>query len=268
MNASNTAALTLPIYDYIMLASAMKLDTRQLIAEAGLSRLDESAYTAQLHRARTRVIANGFAFVTESGGRLRVANTMAPLIEAALNPRAGYQLMHARRGLLPTRLRIGLPNEASRTRFVSDATEDGTAHDLIAWQDATAVTAYLHNSANVDALPVKPAFDVTAQLPGAIFPALADLPPKPDAELRGALIAAGLSDAAAQAFLRAGLNPHFQTVFYSLRPLGGGLTSEAIVCFGDDKSAWLLDNATIPSVRLRAATRENFAQALDKILAV
>jgi hypothetical protein len=267
--SSNATALSLPIYDYIMLASALKLDTRQLIADAGLSRLDDSTYTAHLHRARTRVIANGFAFVSETGGRLRVANTMAPLIEAALNPRAGFQLMHARRDVPPIRLRIGVPSQASRTQFVSDLA-GGESHELIAWNDARSLSAYLQQVAGVADVPARAPHgaprNAQARLPGSIFPALADIPPRPDAELRTALTAAGLSTDATDAFLRAGLNPVFQTVFYSLRPLGGGLASEAIVCFGDEHSAWLLDNATIPSVRLRAADARMFAEALNKVL--
>jgi hypothetical protein len=260
-----STALSLSIYDYIMLASAMRLDTRQLIADSGLTRLDDAAYTTQLHRARTRVIANGFAFVTASGGQLRVANTMAPLIEAALNPRAGFQLMHARRGQRPVRMRIGVPDQSSRASFVTDLAGDD-AHELVAWNTLRNVGAYVHEVAHVAELPATPAFDAQARLPGSIFPALADIPPRPDQDLRGALTAAGLSAEAAAAFLRAGLNPLFQTVFYSLYPLGGGLTSQAIVFFGDEHSTWLLDNATVPSVRLRAASAAICAEALEKIL--
>jgi hypothetical protein len=260
-----SAALSLPIYDYIMLASAMRLDTRQLIADSGLARLDDAAYTTQLHRARTRVIANGFAFVTESGGQLRVANTMAPLIEAALNPRAGFQLMHARRGQRPMRMRIGVPDQSSRASFVTDLAGND-AHELIAWKDARSLGSYVREIAGAAELPAAPAFQAQARLPGSIFPALADFPPRPDQELRGALTSAGLSAEAATAFLRAGLNPAFQTVFYSLQPLGGGLTSQATVFFGDEDSAWLLDNATVPSVRLRAASAAICAEALEKIL--
>jgi hypothetical protein len=186
------------------------------------------------------------------------------MLIALIQPRSGFQLMHAWAGQPAQRAIFSIGAELT----VLDRVDEGRWHHLEVLSGADQIAARATEIVRASALPgANGSADSVFSLPGSVFAPLSEMPPRADVELVALLTAAGVNGPEAEAFLAAGVRPLHQTVFYSLSSDQGTIKSEAAVWFGTPKSSWLLDAATAKTVRLRRATATTVRQAVGEIVA-
>lgn len=255
--------LSLTSAELALLMAALPADPRPFIGDSDLVNVDSTVLYRRMEAAREGVLARRLATVRDDNS-LEVAAPVRAMLIALIQPRAGFQLMHAWAGQPAQRAMFSIGEALT----VVDRVDDGRQHHLEVLTGPDQIAARAAEIVRAATLPAaNGAGDAVFALPGTIFAPLAEMPPRADVELVALLTAAGVNGPEAEAFLAAGVRPLHQTVFYSLTVSQGTPKAEAAVWFGSPKSSWLLDAATQQTVRLRRATATTVRQALGEIVA-
>ncbi len=255
--------LSLTSAEIALLMAALPADPRPFIGDSDLVNVDSTVLYRRMEAAREGVLARRLATVREDNS-LELAAPVRAMLLALIQPRSGFQLMHAWAGQPAQRAMFSIGLELT----VVDRVDEGRWHHLEVLAGPDQIAARAAEIVRASALPsANGSADSAFALPGSIFAPLAEMPPRADIELVALLTAAGVNGPEAEAFLAAGTRPLHQTVFYSLSMDQGAPKSEAAVWFGTPKSSWLLDAATAKTVRLRRATAATVRQALGEIVA-
>ncbi len=255
--------VTLTSAEVALLMAALPADPRPFIGDSDLVNVDSTVLYRRMEAAREGVLARRLATVRDDNSLEVVAPVRAMLL-ALIQPRSGFQLMHAWAGQPAQRAMFSVGAEMT----VLDRVDEGRLHHLEVLTGPDQIPTRAAEIVRAAALPgANGSADAVFSLPGTIFAPLAEMPPRADIELVALLTAAGVNGPEAEAFLAAGARPLHQTVFYSLSADQGTVKSEAAVWFGTPKSSWLLDAATATTVRLRRATATTVRQAVSEIVA-
>lgn len=255
--------VTLTSAEIALLMAALPADPRPFIGDSDLVNIDSTVLYRRMEAAREGVLSRRLATVRDDNS-LEVAAPVRAMLMALIQPRSGFQLMHAWAGQPAQRAMFSVGAEMT----VLDRVDEGRLHHLEVLGGPDQIPARAAEIVRASALPgANGSADSVFSLPGTIFAPLAEMPPRADVELVALLTAAGVNGPEAEAFLAAGVRPLHQTVFYSLSSDKGTVKSEAAVWFGTPKSSWLLDAATATTVRLRRATATTVRQAVSEIVA-
>lgn len=255
--------LSLTSAEIALLMAALPADPRPFIGDSDLVNVDSTVLYRRMEAAREGVLSRKLATVRDDNS-LDVAAPVRAMLVALIQPRSGFQLMHAWAGQPAQRVMFSIGTEL----IVLDRIDEGRWHHLEVLSGPDQIATRAAEIVRASALPPANGHsDAVFALPGGIFAPLAEMPPRADVELVAMLTAAGVNGPEAEAFLAAGTRPLHQTVFYSLALANGTVRSEAAVWFGTPKTSWLLDAATAQSVRLRRATATTVRQAIGEIVA-
>ncbi len=254
--------LSLTSAELALLLVSLPADPRPFIESSDLVGVDSTVLYRRMEAARSGLLSRKLATVRDDNS-LEVAEPVRAILTALHQPAAGFQLMHAWAGMPAERAFFSI----TPGMIVFDRVADRHWHHLEVLTEPHQIAERAASLGQLDSLEPGAGEERAFALPGDIFAPLAEIPPKPDAELLARLAAAGLSETEARAFLEAGVRPLHQTVFYSLRGRETTVTSQATVWFGNRDSSWLLDNATPETVRLRRATPATTQEAIQAVIA-
>ena len=254
--------LTLSSGELCVLLSALDVDPRPFIDGSDLMALERPELTRRLMACRESLLIRKLAEARPDNS-LAVEATTHGLLLQVVQPQTAFELLHARSGSPPQRIKFNFAAVSIIVhRFVG-----GTSHEF----EQTMELAAIGRIVMAEAAPPDYATPVEARsvaMPHSTFAALARMPPEPNPQLLALLQNAGLAPELAAGILKAGTNPAQQTVFTSMALRGNKLQSRAIMWFADSQSCWLISNFNHEgNVVLLPANAANISQAVDSMVA-
>jgi hypothetical protein len=261
--APTLSRLRLSPAELCVLLAAASLDPQPFIENSDLVTLTRPHLYQRLGAAREGLVLRHLVTVQEDDS-LAVMPSIQELLKKAVQPRAGFQLFHSQSKTLPQRVLFSVSNDP----IIMHRIRGDLEHTLEPIGGPGAIVEKVLQMSQPTASAERETQRAARYtVPNQVFAALAQTPPKPNAELLPLLTAAGLAIGEAEALLAAGLRPTQQTVFTALAIQGEQLGGGSAMWFADEKTAWLLSNFTQGgAVSLQPATAESIGQTVKTLV--
>ncbi|HKZ69562.1 MAG TPA: hypothetical protein VJ020_05755 [Anaerolineales bacterium] len=262
-SAPGALHLKLSAAELCVLLTAISVDPQPFIDGSDLISLNRTHLFQRLSAAREGLLLRKLAKV-QPDDSLAVADPTRDLLLKSAQPKAGFQLFHARAGAIPQRILFSVTNTGTVMHRIKGIVEH-LIQPLPLADPSAIVEAVLKLSA--PPAPASRATPKTYSVPHQVMAALAGTPPKPNPELLPLLTGAGLSATDAEALLSAGTQPTQQTVFTAIAARGGQIGSGGAMWFADAKSAWLFSDFNQGGqVTVQRATNAAVREAINALI--